>query len=184
MDVTYRAATAGDAESIATLHADSWRRHYRGAYADSFLDGDVLTDRRAVWTGRLTAPAGNTVTVLAESRGAPTGFVHVVLDDDPGWGSLVDNLHVTNARRGQGIGAALMARAARSVLAGAARPRMYLWVLQQNEAAQGFYRTVGGVAAGSGPVGGPGGPDTLVGTPGKVRYAWPEQALAALASRP
>jgi hypothetical protein len=28
------------------LHADSWRRHYRGAYADAFLDGDVLADRR------------------------------------------------------------------------------------------------------------------------------------------
>jgi ribosomal protein S18 acetylase RimI-like enzyme len=181
---SFRAATADDAGSIAALHADSWRRHYRGAYADSFLDGDVLADRREVWTSRLTEPAGRTVTILAEDQGALTGFVHVVLDDDPVWGSLVDNLHVTNALRGRGIGAALMARAARSVLGGAARSRMYLWVLQQNEAAQGFYGSVGGVAAGSGVVGGPGGAHRLVGTPGKFRYAWHEEAVTALASRP
>src|SRR6188768_3459087 len=43
-----RPATAGDAGQIAALHADSWRRHYRGAYSDAFLDGDVLTDRLRV----------------------------------------------------------------------------------------------------------------------------------------
>jgi hypothetical protein len=48
----YREATAGDAEAIAGLHADSWRRHYRGAYLDSYLDSDVA-DRMAEWSGRL-----------------------------------------------------------------------------------------------------------------------------------
>ncbi len=50
----YREATAGDAAAIAGLHADRWRRHYRGAYLDSFLDGEVVTDRMAEWAGRLT----------------------------------------------------------------------------------------------------------------------------------
>src|SRR5580658_5429744 len=30
--LSYRTAHAGDAQAIAGLHADSWRRHYRGAY--------------------------------------------------------------------------------------------------------------------------------------------------------
>ena len=45
----YRQAAASDAAAIASLDADSWRRHYRGASLDSYLDGDVLADRRTVW---------------------------------------------------------------------------------------------------------------------------------------
>jgi len=33
----YRSATARDAKVIARLHADSWRRNYRGAYSTSTL---------------------------------------------------------------------------------------------------------------------------------------------------
>jgi hypothetical protein len=51
-EITFRDASARDIEAIATLHADSWRRHYRGAYLDSFLDGDVVADRLAVWGQR------------------------------------------------------------------------------------------------------------------------------------
>ena len=54
-----RRAGAADAEQIAVLHADSWRRHYRGGYADSFLDGDIVADRRSVWSARLAAPANS-----------------------------------------------------------------------------------------------------------------------------
>src|SRR3954468_6152333 len=96
--VRLRAAGPPDAGRIAELHADSWRRHYRGAYSDSFLDGDVVADRRSVWTGRLAAPAGSE-TVVAEQDGGLLAFLHVVLDDDPRWGSLIDNLHVTHDRR-------------------------------------------------------------------------------------
>jgi GNAT superfamily N-acetyltransferase len=37
----FRAAGPGDANAIAGLHADSWQRHYRGAFSDAFLDNDV-----------------------------------------------------------------------------------------------------------------------------------------------
>lgn len=43
----YRGATRVDAEGIAQLHADSWRRTYRGDFLDSFLDGDLVTERLA-----------------------------------------------------------------------------------------------------------------------------------------
>jgi hypothetical protein len=54
--VQYRPATERDIAAIAALHADSWRRNYRGAYSDEFLDRDVFEDRRAVWSERLTQP--------------------------------------------------------------------------------------------------------------------------------
>ena len=92
----YRPATEHDIEAIAALHADSWRRHYRGAFSDEYLDGDVLDDRRAVWTGRLTAPDNADHTVVAEAGGTIIGFAHTILDDDPVDGALVDNLHVAH----------------------------------------------------------------------------------------
>ncbi len=33
----FRLASPADAKAVADLHADSWRRHYRGAYSDAFL---------------------------------------------------------------------------------------------------------------------------------------------------
>ncbi|MDI1461622.1 GNAT family N-acetyltransferase [Catellatospora sp. KI3] len=178
----WRTADPDDAEAVANLHADSWRRHYRGAFADAFLDGDVLADRRAVWTARLAAP-GRGVTILARDGAGLAGFVHVVLDEDDRWGSFVDNLHVVADRHRTGLGTGLMARAARTVLASAATPALYLWVLEQNTAAQGFYRAVGGTAAERAPVGPPGGvPGRLHGTPAKLRFTWPD--VARLAARP
>src|SRR5438874_1996774 len=113
--VRYRAAGPDDAGSVARLHADSWRRHYRGTYADAYLDGDILTDRRAVWSARLAAAAGTatlpaTATLLAEDDTGPVGFVHVVFDDDDRWGSLVDNLHVAPGRQRAGIGSGMLHR--------------------------------------------------------------------------
>ncbi|MBV1853798.1 GNAT family N-acetyltransferase [Catellatospora tritici] len=183
--LVWRTAAPDDAEAVARLHADSWRRLYRGAYADAFLDGDVVADRLAVWSARLAAPAGS-VTVLAEDGPDLAGFVHVVLDEGGRWGSLVDNLHVTASRHRGGIGAELMARAAQAVLAQAATPTMYLWVLAQNTAAQGFYRAVGGVPVERGLVAPPGGvPQRLHGAPAKLRFSWPDAApLAARLDAP
>jgi GNAT superfamily N-acetyltransferase len=172
----FRLAEADDAGQIAMLHADSWRRHYRGAYADSFLDGDVGTDRRSVWSARLAVPA-NSATILAERDGRLVGFVHVVFDDDPGWGSFVDNLHVGHDQRRTGIGTQLLGRAARAVVERATGNAMYLWVLRQNTAAQQFYRACGATCVETAPVPPPGGdPARLNGTPSGLRMAWPDVA--------
>ena len=93
MAVESRTAGPADADRVAGLHVASWRRHYRGAYADSFLDSDVVDDRRALWSARLADPTGR-LTVVAEDGAELVGFVHVVFDDDDRWGSLIDNLHV------------------------------------------------------------------------------------------
>jgi GNAT superfamily N-acetyltransferase len=171
---SFRAATAADAASVAALHADSWRRHYRGAYADAYLDGDVLADRRAVWSSLLAMPGPDRITILAEAEAEVVGFVHLVLDDDERWGSLVDNLHVTHARQRHGIGSALITRAAQTVMDRDPAGSMYLWVLEQNVEAQTFYAARGGRAFERAFVEPPGGvPGRLNGRPAKLRYAWP-----------
>jgi len=176
-----RAAGLPDAEQIAPLHADSWRRHYRGAYSDAYLDGDLVADRRAVWNARLREP-GNTFTIKADDDGEFVGFVHVVLDDDEQWGSLVDNLHVTAERKRSGIGTALLGDAAQKIVERATHPSMYLWVQELNTPAHAFYRAAGGTCVETTKVGMPGGvPGRLNGAPNKLRIAWPD--VAAIVSR-
>lgn len=172
--VEFRNAGPDDAEQIALLHADSWRRFYRGAYTDAYLDGDVLADRRELWVARMAEP-GRSVTILVEEGGVPAGFAHVIFDHEEPWGTLVDNLHVTNRLRRSGVGRALLRRAAEATLAEASGPGLYLWVLQQNTEAQAFYRAVGGAEVERGFAHEPGGvPGRLNGTPGTIRIAWPD----------
>jgi ribosomal protein S18 acetylase RimI-like enzyme len=176
--IRLRAAGFEDAERIARLHADSWRRHYRGAYADAYLDGDILTDRTAVWTERLAAPDG-TATILAEDGDDLAGFTHVFLDHDAQWGSLIDNLHVRHTRQRSGIGRILVAEAAMIIAERATHPDLYLWVLEQNSRAQSFYRAIGGTAVEHAFVPPPGGiPERLNGNPRCIRFAWPGAVVA------
>ncbi len=176
MPLEFRSANADDSEQVAALHADSWRRHYRGAYADSFLDGDIATDRREVWSKRLATQAG-TATILAEYDGQLAGFVHVMFDHDPRWGSLVDNLHVYSSRRRTGMGTQLMTRAAQAVADQANGNAMYLWVLEQNTNAQHFYLATGASCVETSTAPPPGGdPTRLNGSPKCLRMAWPDVA--------
>jgi ribosomal protein S18 acetylase RimI-like enzyme len=170
--VEFRDATRADAEAIADLHADSWRRHYRGVYLDSYLDGDVFAERRVVWTGRFADPDPDARTILCEHEGALVGFAHIIVDDDPTWGALLDNLHVAYAHKRGGIGTQLMAASARAVLERPQPTGMYLWVLERNAAGQAFYRARGGSEVGRevSPLEGGG---TAVG----LRYAWPDPSV-------
>jgi ribosomal protein S18 acetylase RimI-like enzyme len=173
----FRLAGAADAEAVAKLHAESWRRHYRGAYSDAFLDGDVLADRLALWTDRLSEPDPRHCTILAENSGL-VGFAHTLFEHDRTWGALLDNVHVAHGHRRRGIGSRLLALTAEAVVARRERTGLYLWVLEQNVDAQGFYESLGGRCEGRDLVSPPGGiASRLAGSPAKLRYAWPEGAL-------
>lgn len=170
---TFRAADVADVRAIAELHADSWRRHYRGAYSDAFLDGDVVEDRLSVWSERLSSPGAESRTIVAERGGELVGFAHVVLDEDVVWGALIDNLHVTSALKRCGIGTRLLTIVAQAVLDRSSASGMYLWVLEQNTDAQAFYARRGGLCAGREDVPPPGGdPSRLAGRPVGLRYVW------------
>lgn len=172
LGIRNRAATAHDAPVIAAMHADSWRRNYRGAYLDSYLDGDVMGDRLATWSGRLASTEPERLTFVADLDGTVVGFVHTILDEDPVWGAYLENLHVTHTLKRQGIGRELVVSTARELTQRRPTSGLYLWVLEQNTAAQSFYDALGGIRVERqirGPF--PGG-----GTAPGLRYAWPEPA--------
>jgi GNAT superfamily N-acetyltransferase len=173
--LTYRAARRGDAGAIAGLHADSWRRHYRGAYTDAFLDGHAAGFLGDLWTGRFVVPDPSARTILAEHDGKVVGLARTVLDRDPAWGALLDNLHVSYDMKRQGIGTRLLELTARAVLDAAPSSGLYLWVLEQNGAARAFYEARGGSCVEHRPAGAPGGDvTTLNGQPVNLRMAWPD----------
>jgi GNAT superfamily N-acetyltransferase len=169
----YRPATEADTAAIAALHAESWRLHYRGAYPDAFLDGDVGTERLAEWTERLARPAPeDRTTVAVDGQGDIVGLVHTILHEDLGWGALLDNLHVRPDLKRQGIGARLLACSAAAVLAGEPVTGLYLWVLEPNAAARVFYAARGGVERGAEPFDTPGGGHAV-----GIRVVWPDPSV-------
>jgi GNAT superfamily N-acetyltransferase len=170
-----RAAGPGDAQAIAGLHADSWRRHYRGAFADAFLDNDVAGYLLPLWTERLATPSPQARTILAEHDGELVGLAHTILGQHATWGAFLDNLHVAFGRKRQGIGTRLLALTARAVLDWSAGSGLYLWVLEQNSDARAFYAARGGACVERAEVPPPGGDAArLNGQPIGLRYAWPD----------
>src|SRR5207247_680761 len=147
---------------------------YRGAYSDSFLDSDVVADRLAVWSDRLQPGRRRTneCTIIAESDGTLIGFAHTLLNDDPRWGALLDNLHVRHDLKGHGIGTRLMAETAQAVIERSPSSGLYLWVLDGNKAAQSFYAARGGTCVASKSSEAPGG-GTIIG----LRYVWPDPSV-------
>jgi ribosomal protein S18 acetylase RimI-like enzyme len=183
-ELQLRLAGLADAEAVANLHADSWRRHYRGAYSDAFLDGDVFADRLAVWTDRLREPDPRRCTILADC-GSLVGFANTVFDDDPTWGALLDNLHVAEGHKHRGVGSRLLALTAEALIERPERTGLYLWVLEQNVDAQAFYEARGGRCVGRGLASPPGAiASRLNGSPAKLRYAWTEPTVLLRRYRP
>lgn len=176
-DITIRSATPADAGAIAALHADSWRRNYRGAYSDEFLDGDVLEDRKAVWSARLGHTGRTTGTFVAETQNRTdlAGFAHVAFDAHPDWGTLLDNLHVAHHLKRTGLGTRLIALTADHALA--RDQLLHLYVLEQNISARAFYEARGGRWVESSLVSPPGGvPSRLNGAPRRRLYVWDDPA--------
>jgi len=136
----FRRATVADVDAIAQLHAESWRWSYRGIYSDAFLDGDAVAERLAVWQKRLSEPEPGAFTVVAELDDAIVGFAHVVLEDGPPLGAVLQNIHVAPGCKRRGIGSRLMAEVGREL----GDLRLAVWVREDNAAAQAFYEARGG----------------------------------------
>jgi ribosomal protein S18 acetylase RimI-like enzyme len=166
--LNYRAARKSDVEQIALLHADSWKRTYRGMLRDEFLDGDVAADRLDVWTQRLGAERADQFVFIAEDQGRVCGFICAYGNEDSAWGSLIDNLHVAHDQRRRGIGTLLMRQVGAWLMSNYGGCGVYLWVMEANHAARRFYEALGATNTGTVEKKNPGG-----GSASNCRYRWP-----------
>ena len=145
--VTLHAISVADLDAVAALHCVSWRSAYRGILSDAYLDGDLLTDRLDVWRLKLSMMTDRQFGWLAKHDGEPVGFVFASIDQDPTWGTLVDNLHVLPSHHGAGIGRGLLTAVANIARERAktnpTHPGLFLWCYEQNTRARAFYERVG-----------------------------------------
>jgi GNAT superfamily N-acetyltransferase len=139
-----RIATPEDAISIAQLHAESWRRTYRGVMSDAYLAEEVVADRESLWTERLSSPSATQHVWVAEQNAKLCGFACAYTNADLKWGALLDNLHVSLTMHRRGIGRRLLSEVAAWVDRVESSGRWHLWVVQSNAAAISFYEAQGG----------------------------------------
>ena len=142
--ITLRPAELSDFKAIATLHAENWQKNYRGILSDHYLDHEVGKDRLDTWYRRLSSPGENQIVTIATLDNIFAGFCCVYLDDDPIFGSLIDNLHVSSHLQRSGIGRILVMDSAHKIYDKAENKKMYLWVFESNKNARMVYERLGG----------------------------------------
>lgn len=167
-----RLAVASDAAGIAQLHAESWRKAYRGMLSDAYLDGDIIEEKHALWHTRLTSPATNQHVAVVDDGDDIIGLACAFGAHDPTWGTLLENLHVAPTHKRKGLGRALVNHVRNWSAQSHPAMGLHLWVLGPNTSAQNFYRQLNARPVGESTWHAPDGSRI-----GQHRYTWPEPLL-------
>ena len=138
-----REAAIGDAPKIAYIHTTSWRETYLNALTEQYLEDIVPREREDVWTDRLANPKKNQYVVVAESDSEIVGFACFYADENPDWGSYLDNLHVLKEFQSKGVGKSLFVKGANWCFQQESVGGLCLLVNQDNTKAQAFYKRLG-----------------------------------------
>jgi len=173
-----RPVYASDIETIARIHAESWRDSYRGILRDAYLDGDILSERQALWASRLQDPQPGQIGLLASSGGNAVGFAFAFPGAHARWGTLLDNLHVRPTQRGGGIGTQLLHALTEHVLTHHPGQGLFLWVYELNARARKYYEGLGAEKIERAEIAAPCG-----GTVAEWLYVWPDIEMLYEATR-
>jgi ribosomal protein S18 acetylase RimI-like enzyme len=142
-----RPAVPADAEALGRVHAACWAETYPGLLPPALLARMTEPSRRiAEWRGWLADPPVPGGTDLALLDGAVVGFVSCGPAREAALGAEgeIRALYVLAAAQRRGLGRALLAAAARRLLAGGIGA-VALWVIAGNTRAIAFYRALGAV---------------------------------------
>lgn len=162
-----RSATQSDCSAIVDLHVSSWRLAYRGALSDEYLADHVISDRRLHWESRFTEAPENQHVLVAEHSDRLVGFACTYGNESAQWGSYLNNIHVCQALQGLRVGASLLHATAELCSRMHGEAGLYLWVLQGNTKAQGFYARYGAKNTGTDVWQAPGGTSAPL-----FRFSW------------
>jgi ribosomal protein S18 acetylase RimI-like enzyme len=136
-------ATTDHALGIASVHIRSWQSAYKGILEQAFLDGLSIDARAKRWQDILQKQ--ESVTLIAERNHVIVGFVSYGPCRDegaPAEQGEIWALYADPDSWGQGVGFALMTRAAQE-LSASGYVTVSLWVLSRNHRGLDFYQRFG-----------------------------------------
>lgn len=139
-----RPAAPRDAQPIARIRIDAWRATYAGVVPAAILDGMDLDRNETFFAGIIDGPGTHEIVVVEDPPGTVAGYAMVgpARDEDAAGLGELDAIYLAPDRRGQGLGAPLLATALEA-LRGRGFQTVVLWVLTSNEAARRFYERQG-----------------------------------------
>lgn len=133
-------------DTIARLHAESYRAAFRGMLSDEYLDNHAISDRLTVWKKRVSIPEHNQRMFVAEEiDGTLVGFAYCYGGKHEKFGTFLDSLHVAPKHNRKGIGTMLIAHAALWNKSAYPEDGLWLWVRARNTSAIRFYERLGGM---------------------------------------
>ena len=130
-----RPAGPAEVEAARLLTDESWLDVYPRLIGED-VTHEIIETRHSAERFARNAAETDGIFLVALSAGEVVGHLYARPDD----GTYVDRLHIAPARRGEGIGAALLAYLRALLPAG---ERLWLTVLDGNEGAARFYRREG-----------------------------------------
>lgn len=135
---------------MAKIHVACWKEAYAGLMPDVVLANLSVANRATRWQGILSQPEhfNRTTAFVAERDGAPVGFgscgdQRTPALNEQGFTSEVSAIYVLRSTQGCGVGSALMAAMAQTLLERDHRAAS-LWVLRENAPGRHFYQRLGG----------------------------------------
>jgi len=142
--ITIRRATPDDAEAIARVRIDGWRRSYKGLVPQAYLDAMSVEASMPLWQRVLAAPADIVSVYVAEGADGVVGFAAGNRLEEPkqGFDAELTAIYLAQEVQRHGLGRRLVGTvAAERATHGATG--MIVWVLAGNKPARAFYEALG-----------------------------------------
>ncbi len=140
-----RQAEPRDARHVAEIHTASWQSAFHGIMSDDFLARQNVEKREAEWLKNIMDYPGNLL-IISDSESDIVGFScsgRVVRQTEHAFDGQVFGIHVSPVSKGRGYGRQLMT-ASFNWLASLGCKNAFLWTLEANDDARGFYEALGG----------------------------------------
>lgn len=140
MELVFRKADISDAEAIGKVHYQGWMETYTG-----LIDPDYLAGRSPEQSAEAARKSQCRNRIVAAVDGTIVGFCGYGAPRDAGipegWGEI-QGIYILRNYQGLGLGRGLMERAAAELKA-LGYDAAFLWVLDSNTHAIGFYEKLG-----------------------------------------
>lgn len=145
MNIITRFLEKDDLEIISKIHVDVWNETYRGIISDEELDKRTYSLSKKKWEESFSNKKKEVFTIVAESGGELAGFAigSTKPRDQLGIDSELVAMNVLRKFHGNGIGKKLFYGISKR-LSELNSQKMYLWVVEENKNAVGFYEHLKG----------------------------------------